>query len=136
MQYHDGLFRAQAVQADLESQRFVHGLGNEVLDRLFAERRQHVFIEPPAEALRSGESHAVQLERLGLFEDSDLPCPQDFLHFFLLAALVVMIPENGDDGNTARPQVQDELLCFLGQSEVRQISAQDEHICRLGDLVE
>ena len=107
-----------------------------MLDGLFTERRQHVFIESAAEALRSGESHAVQLERLGLFEDSDLPCPQDFLHFFLLAALVVMIPENGDDGNTARPQVQDELLCFLGQSEVRQISAQDEHICRLGDLVE
>src|SRR5262245_56538474 len=56
MQNHDEFLRSKAVQCDLEPQRLVDRFGDEVLDRILAEWRQHVFVESTAKPLRPRKS--------------------------------------------------------------------------------
>ena len=123
MEDYDSFLGAQAVQSHLEPERFIHRFSDEVFDGIFPERRQHVFIETAAEAFGTRKANAFQFKRLGLFQHHDVCRAQYFLDLFLLSALMVVITEYGDDRNTACTEIGRELIGFLRQAKVREVSA-------------
>src|SRR5438477_12105719 len=56
VKHDDRFLRAEAVERNFQSQRFIDCFCDEVLDRLFSERREHVFVESAAKALRARKS--------------------------------------------------------------------------------
>src|SRR5262249_25630611 len=124
----NNLLRAEAVQGHLETERLVDRFRHEMLDRLLAERREHVLVETTTETLCAGESDAFEFERFRFFQNSYLCRTEDLLHFFRVPALMIVIAENGNDRDTAYAQIVCQSFSFSRQTELRQIPAKRKNI--------
>src|SRR5688572_15687186 len=127
---------AQAREGRLELQRFVDRLLHESLDRPFAPRPERPAPEAAAKTLDSGEADAMDLGRFTI-EDRHPGVRENLPDFILVAALVIMIAEDGDDGNVHRGgQLSGENACLFRQPVVGEVATEDQDIRAGADLRE
>ena len=123
------------VQCVLELAGFVHGFVDECLDDRLAERREFAAAEAADEALHSGKADAIDLMRL--FVQDDHPAfvqdPGDLLG---LAAFVIVVAEDSQDGNCALTDILGEDLGFFRSPEIGEVPAQDQHVRGGGNFLE
>ena len=103
---------------------------------VFAEWREHVFVETTAEAFGAGKPHSVEFESFRFLEHIHFPGSQNFFHLISEAALVIVIPEHRNHRNATRAKLVGQLLSFGRQAQLSQVSAQCEHIRVLRNLFE
>ena len=53
-----------------------------------------------------------------------------------MPALIVVITQDGDHGHAARSKQIDQTLGFLGQTEMREIAAERQHVRVLREFLE
>src|SRR6266852_2777133 len=136
VQQRDALPRAQPRERGLELERFVNGFLHECLDRPFAPRAERAAAEAAREALDAGKPDTLYFRRFPI-EHGDAAVDENLPDLVGLAAFVVVVAEDRDDRDLHRSrELADEHACLIGQSVVREIAAQQQHIRRRADLTE
>src|SRR3979490_3411790 len=100
MQYHDRALTVDRAHCVLETHRFAHGLGHEILDDGFAERREHTMAKAAEKALHADEGDPVALIRLAV-EYVHAGSFQDVLDLLDLTGFVIVVSEHAHDRDRA-----------------------------------
>ena len=135
VQQRDDLPGAEPRERGFELQRFVHRFVDEGLDDLLAPRAERAPAEAAAEPLHPGDADAQDLA--GVAVEHDHPgVGEDLGHLGGLVGFEVVVAEDRGGRNAKRRQLSCEDLRLLGQAVVGQVSRQQDHISRFGDLRE
>jgi hypothetical protein len=119
----------------LQLQRFSERLLHEPLDDILAPWPQRSSPEPSGESLHAGEPDSRDFTRFSI-ENADSGVTEDVSKLRRLAQLVIVISEDGHDGNRDRAENTSQTSRFFGVAVIRQVSAQGEDVGTLRDFRE
>ncbi len=103
---------------------FADAFGHHRLDCGLAKRTKHGLAETADKARHADEADDVDLCRLSV-EKTNAGLTQDGADFVDDIALVIMIAENGDNGNGAGTQILRQGFRFSRFAEVREVAGQN-----------
>src|SRR5947209_11472392 len=116
----------------LQLQRLIDRGFHERLYFWFAKRCENTSAESTDKALCPCKSHTVALIRSAV-QYLDPLRRHHFHEFFLLARLVVVIAQNGDDGQPQADKYVDQRLHFIGLAEIGEIAGDYQYVSLVAD---
>ena len=123
----DFLLRLCLRQAVVELDRFALGDLDEGLDSLLSKRHKFIGGEAAAESLGAGEANAVDFVAMPIQQMN----PSKAEHagkLVLMAALVVVIAEDRDDGNTNVFQHCEHCAHLFGHAVIGEVASDDQYV--------
>src|SRR5215210_5850268 len=117
----------QPLQLMFESLRLQDTFRYPGFEELLAERVGQVPVKAAAETLHTRKSYAID-DYTGAIEEIDVGLPDQVRQLGRVAALVVMVPQRGEDGDGAHAQNLEEHLHLLEAPKIGEISPDSEDI--------
>ena len=111
---------------------FALGNFNECLDSLFAKRHQFIRSKAAAESLGAGEADAVYVVRLAIKQMQSRDA-QHAGEFVLVAAFVIVIAQDRNDGNVNMFEHAQHRAHFFRHAVVGEIARDDQHVGQIVD---
>ena len=123
---------AETGEGPFKFQRLVDGFVNELLDGRLAPGAESPGSESSRESLDPREAHAPDLPGIPI-EDVHAGLPEDGADVVGFPGFQIVVAQDGEDGHPHDRQFFGEDVSLLGQTVVRQISAENEDVSPIGD---